>query len=723
MIDELGKFFIQNGFLPHGYCLSWSPMLVGINIISDFLIFLSYFSMPVALVYFARRRPDFPYKWLLWMFALFIMACGATHLMGTIILWKPLYWLNAILKAITAIVSMATAIALWPMIPRALNLPSPEALKAVNDELRREIAERTQRKEQLRIAAVAFQSRDGMMVTNSRGTILQVNRSFTEVTGYSAEEAIGKTPALLQSGRQDADFYRKMWETIRRESYWQGHIWNRRKDGAVYPEWLTISAIRDENGEVTHYFGEFSDISDPLEAERKILELAFYDPLTGLPNRRLLLDRLQQALDATIGLNQFGVLLLLDLDHFKTLNDTRGHDAGDQLLVEVARRLQHTLRKTDTAARLGGDEFVVLLEHVGEDEFSAMAAAEAIATKLHIALEEVATLQGAACYVSTSIGIALFDRTTESAETLLKQADLALYQAKDAGRNTSRLYNPAMQAAVNSRAKIEAGLRRALANGEFILLYQPQVDITGHLIGVEGLLRWQPSGEKMVSPADFIPVAESSGLIVPIGNWVLEVACRQIAAWGRSPATCDLRVAVNISAQQFRQPDFVSQVCMALEKSGADATRLKLELTESSVVVDIEQVIGRMNSLIAMGIGFSMDDFGTGHSSLANLKRLPLEQLKIDQGFVRDIPADPHDCAIAKAVIALGNSLNLHVIAEGVETEAQRAFLLSHGCRAYQGYLFGRPGTAELIETMAQRVVSEELQGNSPLVRAQVGSP
>ena len=703
MFDELGALLIQNGFLPHGYCISWSPPLVGTYVVSDIVIFLSYSSMPVALGYFARRRPDFPYRWLLWMFAIFILACGTTHLVGTIILWQPVYWLDAGLKALTAAISLTTAIVLWPMIPKALKLPSPAALRKLNDELLAEIAERKRMEAQLRIAAVAFQSRDGMVVTDHRGTILQVNRSFTEVTGYSAEEAVGQTTAILRSGRQGEEFYRRMWEAIRREGYWQGEIWNRRKDGGIYPEWLTISAIRDTNGEVSHYFGEFSDISDPLEAERKILELAFYDPLTGLPNRRLVMDRLQQALAATRRGGKLGALLLLDLDHFKNLNDTRGHDVGDRLLIEVARRLRLSLRESDTAARLGGDEFVVLLEDIGDEDLHAATNVESIAEKLRAALEEGYDLAGEACHISTSIGIAIFQRSTESVEVLLKQADLALYQAKDIGRNAIRFYSPTMQAAVDARAEMEAGLRHALANDEFILYYQPQVDGAGQLIGVEALLRWQPPGKEMVSPAVFIPVAEASGLIVPVGDWVLATACRQIAEWAGSPSTAELRVAVNISAEQFRHADFVAKVCAALAASGADPTRLKLELTESSIIEDIDKVMERMQTLKAMGIGFSMDDFGTGYSSLAYLKRLPLDQLKIDQSFIRDIPDDPHDCAIAQAVIALGNSLHLNVIAEGVENESQRLFLAANGCLAFQGYLFGRPGPASAITESLRR--------------------
>ncbi len=560
-----------------------------------------------------------------------------------------------------------------------------------------DITERKQAEEKLRVAAVAFQSRDGMVVTDSHGVILQVNRSFSEVTGYSAEEAIGKTLSLIRSGRHDASFYRTMWEAIRREGFWQGKIWNRRKDGGVYPEWLSISAIRDSNGQTTHYFGEFADISEPREAERKILELAFYDPLTGLPNRRLLLDRLHQAVHGSVRNNCFGALLLLDLDHFKTLNDTRGHDTGDHLLIEVAQRLREVLRDTDTAARLGGDEFVVLLENMGGDDVLAANTAEAIADKIRSSLRQPFMLEDLASHIGASIGITLFHKSTESVENLLKQADLALYQAKDAGRDTIRFYSPEMQAAVDARAALEAGLRRALADQELVLFYQPQVDSDGRLIGAEALLRWRLPDGKMISPAEFIPVAEASGLIVPIGGWVLVTACRQIAAWAESPETRDLRIAVNISAEQFRQPDFVAQVGAALSASGADPTRLKLELTESSLIENMESVILTMHTLRARGIGFSMDDFGTGYSSLANLKRLPLEQLKIDQSFVRDIPADPDDCAIAHAIIALGQSLHLHVIAEGVETEAQRDFLSKHGCRAYQGYLYGHPGPADAV--------------------------
>ncbi|MDR3412459.1 MAG: EAL domain-containing protein [Formivibrio sp.] len=563
-----------------------------------------------------------------------------------------------------------------------------------------DITERKLAEEQLRIAAVAFQSRDGMLVTDTRGTILQVNQAFTEVTGYRAEEAVGRTAALLHSDRQDATFYRNMWEAISREGHWEGEIWNRRKDGGVYPEWLSISGVRDPSSKITHYLGIFSSISDPKEAERKILELAFYDSLTGLPNRHLLLDRLQQALASSTRNGQFGAVLLLDLDHFKTINDTRGHAVGDELLVEVASRLRDTLRETDSTARLGGDEFVVLLEGLHAEQIAAATIAETIAEKLRAAISQPIPLLGEMRHITPSIGITLFCNPKEDADTLLRQADLALYQAKDAGRNTIRFYNPRMQAVVDTRVEMEAGLRNALTSGEFMLHYQAQVDANNALIGAEALLRWQPHGQAMISPADFIPVAENSGLIVPIGCWVLDTACDQLAAWAHNPTTRNLVLAVNISAGQFRQPDFIDHIRSALQRSGAHPTRLKLELTESLLLEEVEKVIKTMMALKEIGIRFAIDDFGTGYSSLAYLKRLPLDQLKIDQSFVRDIAIDADDRAIVQAIISLASSLGLHVIAEGVETEAQRDFLAAHGCQAYQGYLFGRPAPADQIDKL-----------------------
>jgi diguanylate cyclase (GGDEF)-like protein/PAS domain S-box-containing protein len=544
--------------------------------------------------------------------------------------------------------------------------------------------------QQLRVAAVAFDARDGMVVTDPQGRILRVNRTFTDVTGYDADEAVGKTPALLRSDRHGPEFYRKMWEAIMREGHWQGEIWNRRKDGGIYPEWLSISAIADGSGQTSHYLGVFSDISEPREAQRRIIDLAFYDPLTGLPNRRLLLDRLNQALAATRRSRVLGALMLLDLDRFKTINDTRGHNIGDELLVQIGQRLLRALRQSDTAARLGGDEFVVLIEGLDSRDLVAATAAEISADKLRAALAEPYVIDGGIYHFSASIGVTLFSGNEDS-EMLLRQADMALYQAKDAGRDAVRFYNPDMQAMLDARAALEAGLRRAMQEDEFSLHYQPQVDLGGRLIGAEALLRWHPPDGDPVSPADFIPVAEDSGLILGIGQWTLQQACRQLAQWSAHPDLDELRMSVNISARQFRQPNFVEQLEAVIAATGIDPARLLLELTESSVIEDIDKAVAIMETVKRIGIGFSMDDFGTGYSSLAQLKRLPLDELKIDRQFVRDLPHDGDDCAIAQAIVALGASLRLQVVAEGVETEGQRDYLRSIGCGTYQGYLFGRP--------------------------------
>ncbi|HEX8964151.1 MAG TPA: EAL domain-containing protein [Rhodocyclaceae bacterium] len=555
-----------------------------------------------------------------------------------------------------------------------------------------DISARKCAEEQLRIAAVAFQSGDAMVVTDAGGRILQVNRAFTEVTGYSAEEAIGQTPALMKSGRHDGDFYRNLWEAVKREGSWEGEIWNRRKDGTVFAEWLRISGVRDAAGAITHYLGTFSDISDPRERERKIVELAFYDPLTGLPNRRLFMDRLRQALVACGRSSQFGAVLLVDLDQFKMLNDTRGHNAGDELLGETARRLRASLRETDSAARLGGDEFVVLLEGLNADQLAAANAAEAIAEKLRLAIGEPGVSGGREHRVTPSIGITLFGDARGDAESLLRQADLALYQAKAAGRNTVRFYSPEMQAAVDARADMEAGLRRALAEGELELHYQPKVELRrGRIVGAEALLRWRDSRSGTLVPPDaFIPLAEENGLIVPIGEWVIGEACRQIAAW-RGAGLPVLRIAVNVSGRQFQQADLGRGIARALDDHGVEPEWLELELTESAVMAHPDRTAATLHELKHIGVSIALDDFGTGYSSLGHLKRFPIDGLKIDRSFVRDITGDADSAAIAAMIIALAHSLGQTVVAEGVETEDQLKLLQQQGCDEMQGYFFSRP--------------------------------
>ena len=551
-------------------------------------------------------------------------------------------------------------------------------------------------KGQQRIATAAFESQQGMFITDAAKVILQVNRAFSAITGYTTEEAIGQTPRLLSSGHHDRAFYAAMWDSINRTGSWQGEIWNRRKNGKVYPETLRISTVRDAAGGVSNYVAAFSDATSYKAAEEQIQSLAFSDPLTGLPNRQHLIVLLQQSqLDRAREPRQ-DALLLVGLDQFKNLNETIGHENGNRLLQSVAHRLGDCIRKGDTLVRLGGNAFVVMLQNLSLIPQQAATEAEAVAAKILLALSQPYQIGSSAVHCSASIGITLVDDATpQDADVPLNQAELAMHHAKAGGRNTLRFFAPQMQAEVSARAELESGLREALLNNQFVLHYQAQVTSEGRVIGTEALVRWTHPLRGLVSPAEFIPVAEESGLILPLGSWVLETACKQLVLWADKPETADLTVAVNVSAHQFHQADFVDQVFGALERTGARAQGLKLELTESLLVANIEAIIDKMNALKARGVGFSLDDFGTGYSSLSYLKRLPLDQLKIDQSFVRNILSDTNDAAIAKMVIALADSMDLAVIAEGVETEAQRDFLAGLGCHTYQGYLFSKPLPAQ----------------------------
>jgi diguanylate cyclase (GGDEF)-like protein/PAS domain S-box-containing protein len=566
-----------------------------------------------------------------------------------------------------------------------------------------DISQRKQAEDEMRIAAIAFSSQNGIVITNARGVILRVNPAFTRLTGYSDDEARGKTPAMLKSDRHAPAFYQRMWETIQETGSWQGAIWNRRKDGKIHAEMLSIKAVVTPDRGTTHYVGSYSDITSDKEAEAEIHRLAYYDPLTSLPNRRLLQDRMGQALAASRRSKHFGALFLIDLDDFKTLNDTRGHALGDELLSEVARRLREALRERDTVARQGGDEFVVLTEEMGKDIALAATLAEQTGERLCALSELPFVLSGQEYQCKFSIGVALF-QGSDSISDLLRHADLALYQAKRSGRNALRFFDPVMQLALNRRTALLAELRQAIGGEQLRLYYQPQLNSARQVVGAEALLRWQHPRRGLVQPNEFIPLAEETGLIVAMGQWALETACAQLKAWEGKPETGALTVAVNVSVAQFRQDGFVEQVLSAIEQSGANPRRLKLELTESVMVSDIEDIIAKMMSLKEKGISFSLDDFGTGYSSLAYLKRLPIEQLKIDQSFVRGILDDANDAAIARMVIVLAGSLGLNVIAEGVETQTQCEWLVSAGCHHFQGYLFGRPLALEQFEAFVANV-------------------
>ncbi|MFZ5510485.1 MAG: EAL domain-containing protein, partial [Pseudomonadota bacterium] len=559
----------------------------------------------------------------------------------------------------------------------------------------RDITERRQAEEQQRLAAAVFEnSPDAIIITDTDSVILAVNHAFTQLSGYSAAEAVGKRAAMLNSGRQDKAFYRAMWDAINATGSWCGEIWNRSKDGVEYPAWLSITALRDADGKASRYIGIATDLTQRKHAEERIRHLAYYDPLTGLPNRSLLVDRARQALAIAAREGKQAAVLAMDVDHFKTVNDSLGHASGDLLLQAMAERMRGVLREADTLARTGGDEFVVILAETGAG------GASHVAAKLLALATEPYRIGGHLLTATLSIGISIYPGDADNFEALLQHADTAMFRAKQGGRNAYQFFRPEMNAAARERLTLENRLRRALARGEFTLHYQPQVHVgTGRLVGVEALLRWHDPEAGWIAPGRFIPVAEDSGLIVPIGEWVLGEACRQAKCW-QEAGLPPLPVAVNISANQFRHGDIEELVARTLADSGLAPCWLELELTEGVLMEDSERTLSLLRALKAVGVLLSIDDFGTGYSSLGYLKRFPLDKLKIDQSFVRDITTDADDLAIASAVISLGHSLRLRVIAEGVETEEQLAILRSQGCDEAQGYYFARPMPPGTIEAL-----------------------
>ena len=516
------------------------------------------------------------------------------------------------------------------------------------------------------------------------------------LAGKSREARMGKTRweiGALNMSEADWEAHRQV--VMARQEFRELELCDVNSQDQTY--WISISGAPffDAQGQFRGYRGVGREITARKLAEEKIERLAFYDVLTGLPNRRLLIDRLQHALALAARDGHHGALLFIDLDNFKDLNDTRGHDVGDLLLQQVAQRLLACVRGADTVARLGGDEFVVMLHSLDTDPALASAHVELVGKKIISSLNQTYMLGAAEHHSTPSIGITLFAQQHQTVDELLKQADLALYESKAAGRNTMRFFDPAMQALVAQRIALELDLRHGLQRQELVVYYQPVVDAARRVVGAEALVRWQHPQRGLVAPMEFIPVAEQTGLIIPLGAWVLEKACRQLALWATQVDTEALTVAVNVSARQFRHPDFAQQVLDLLHKTGANPLRLKLELTESLLLSDTQDAIHKMTALQTVGVGFALDDFGTGYSSLSYLKLLPLQQLKIDQSFVRDVLTDPNDAAIARTVLALGKSLGFSVVAEGVETEGQRDFLLENGCTLFQGYLFGRPAPVQ----------------------------
>ncbi|HEY3326753.1 MAG TPA: EAL domain-containing protein [Novimethylophilus sp.] len=554
----------------------------------------------------------------------------------------------------------------------------------------RDITDRLSREESLRLYGRIFEnSGEGILVTDAKENIVAVNQAFSSITGFAAGEVIGKTPRILRSGRHDKGFFEQMWQALAERGHWQGEIWDRHKNGSLFPKWANLSAVKNDKGAVTHYISTFSDISERVAAEERIRQLAFYDTLTGLPNRATLYSLVEQALSMGRRHEQFGALMFIDLDRFKYVNDTLGHSAGDALIQRVATRFKTCLRASDVVARLGGDEFVVALIDIAKVSDAAI-----VAQKIQAIFASPFLIEGHEISISASIGISVYPTDGTTVEDLLKHADIAMYRAKDLGRSNFLFYADDMNVRSLEKLEMESSLRRALDRNELLLYYQPQVDIhTGRIVGAEVLLRWEHPDIGMVSPAHFIPIAEETGLIVPIGRWVIDQAVAQNRAWQLDGIPV-VKLAVNLSAQQFRLP-LVGEISAALTRHGLSNDLLELEITESMVMNNIERVIEMLNDLARLGMQISLDDFGTGYSSLSYLKRFPIDKLKVDQSFVRGIPKDADDISITRAIIALGKSLGLKVIAEGVETQEQLDFLRAQGCDEIQGYLFSRPLPAQ----------------------------
>ncbi|MBF0400201.1 MAG: EAL domain-containing protein [Magnetococcales bacterium] len=566
-------------------------------------------------------------------------------------------------------------------------LERTQELQATNAQLIASLEAQQQAESNLRLAAKVFEhASEAIVITDTRGSIVEVNNAYSTITGFGREEVLGANPRIGRSGRHDAAFYQAMWQAITTTGQWSGEVWDRRKNGEIYPKWLTINAVKNHKGETTHFVGIFSDISHIKTTEERLEQLAFYDPLTRLPNRMLFKDRAKRAMEQATRHHKRGAIFFIDLDRFKHVNDTLGHAAGDALLIEVSRRLRACVRASDTVARLGGDEFTVILVDLDQGEEAAT-----VAQKIVAAVAKPVELEGHQANIGASIGIAIFPDDGNSYESITQYADVAMYHAKESGRGTYRFFEAGMNAKSSQRAIMESNFHSGLQNRHFILHYQPKVELTsGRLIGMEGLVRWQQPDGTMISPMDFIPLAEETGLIVPLGQQILRLACaynKRLLASGSPP----LRVAVNLSGRQFQDKSLHASIQAALEESGLPPEYLELEVTESMMMKDERQAIVILKRLRDIGLSIAMDDFGTGYSSLSYLKRFPINSLKIDQSFVRELKVDSDDAAIVSAIVSMAKSLRLHVVAEGVENQSQFDFLKNLDCNEVQGYLISRP--------------------------------
>lgn len=745
-MDLISQWLVPSQFMPHGHCYLWTPSLLWLYVASDSLIFLSYYTIPVAIVYFVRKRRDMQFNGIFWLFSLFIFACGTTHLISILTIWEPAYWLDASAKALTAIFSTVTAVVLWRLIPEALKIPSSkqladtvvqleqqmqrrieaevaiedlnrnlerlvalrtEELTATNNKLLEEIERRKQTEEELfsqkQLAIVTLESiGDAVITTNMQSEVAYLNPVAERMTGWNKQDAFGKPilevfRILNESTRKLAPNPVDVVLTHGEVCGLANHTLLVSKTGKEFDIEDSAAPIRDQNGIMYGVVLVFHDVSETKKMAHKMTYLAEHDFLTDLPNRLLLTDRITQALNSAQRRHVKAALMFLDIDHFKKINDTLGHEIGDILLKQLSRRLQGCLRTSDTISRQGGDEFIILLPEIADD----YAPAE-IAEKLLAATLKTFAIDSHELNISLSIGIAIYPDDGSSAEMLTKNADTAMYHAKGAGRNNYQFFANEMTQRVAEQLSLENSLQKAISNQEFKLVYQPKVCLsTGKIIGVEALLRWQHPEWGLIAPDRFIPVAEDSGLIKRIGNWVLHEACTQNVAWQKMGLP-PLPIAVNLSVVELRQPSFLQQVTRTLLQTGMEPHLLELEVTESIAIQGMAEAIEWLNKLKNMGVKLSIDDFGTGYSSLSYLKRLPVDTIKIDKSFVRDITTDPYDAAIIKAIISMSHSLKLNVIAEGVETTEQLAFLQQNECDQMQGYLFSRPvAAAEIVDLLS----------------------